>query len=287
MRLMLPALLAMTLVAQDKPAPVRLTPLRVSPAATLTQDLGLSQIKLSFARPAVKGRKIWGDVVPFDKVWRTGANAATTLTLTHPCKVAGKDVAAGTYALFAIPTAKAWTLILSKQAQIWGAYDYKADQDVLRFEVQPEAAPHQEYLEYRVQVQDLDHARVELAWERLKVSFPVEFDGKAIYWKHLEDTLAKAPDTDLVPWYQAAQYCFQMQIHLDKALAWSEKSVKIGESMWNFENRGRVLHWAGRTAEAIPFMEKAAELSRGKAPKEWTENVEKDITAWKATLKAK
>jgi hypothetical protein len=135
---------------QDKPQPVRLTPLRVSPAATLTQDLGLSQIKLTYARPAVKGRKIWGEVVPFDKVWRTGANAATAITFSHACKVAGKEVAAGTYGLFAIPTAKAWTLILSKQAQIWGAYDYKPEQDVLRFDVQPEAAPHQEYLDYRV-----------------------------------------------------------------------------------------------------------------------------------------
>lgn len=287
MRPLLPALLALTLVAQDKPQPVRLTPLRVSPAATLSQDFGLSQIKLSFARPAVKGRKIWGEVVPFGQVWRTGANAATSITFTHPCKVAGKDLPAGTYGLFAIPTEKTWTLILSKQAQIWGSYDYKADQDVLRFEVQPEAAPHQEYLDYRVQVQDLDHARVELAWEKLKVAFPVEFDGKAIYWKHLEDTLAKAPDTDLVPWYQAAQYCFQTQTHLDLALAWSEKSVKIGESMWNYENRARVLHWAGRTAEAIPFLQKAADLSRGKAPKEWTENVEKDVAAWKTSLNRK
>ncbi|HJV22965.1 MAG TPA: DUF2911 domain-containing protein [Holophagaceae bacterium] len=287
MRLVLPALLSLSLVAQDKPAPVRLTPLRVSPAATLTQDLGISQIKLSFARPAVKGRKIWGEVVPFGQVWRTGANAATNLTFSHPCKVAGKEIPAGTYALFAIPTEKAWTLILSKQAQIWGAYDYKQDQDVMRFEVMPEVAPFQEYLDYRVQVEDLDHARVELTWEKLRVAFPVAFDGKAIYWKHLEDTLAKAPDTDLVPWYQAAQYCFQTQTHQDKALAWSEKSVKIGESMWNYENRGRVLHWAGRTAEAIPFMEKAAALSRGKAPKEWTENVEKDVAAWKASLKSK
>ncbi len=299
MRSLMPALLALNLVApsalqarqgtsgQDKPQPVRLTPLRVSPAATLTQDLGLSQIKLSFARPAVKGRKIWGGLVPYGQVWRTGANAATNVTFSHDCKVAGKDVAAGTYALFAIPTEQAWTLILSKQAKIWGAYDYKADQDALRFEAQPEATPHQEYLDYRIQVTDLDHARIELAWEKLKVAFPVAFEGKAIYWKHLEETLAKAPETDLIPWYQAAQYCFQMKLHLDKALAWSEKSVKIGESMWNCENRARVLHWAGRTAEAIPFLQKAADLSRGKAPKEWTENVEKDAVAWKASLQTK
>ncbi len=284
-----PLCFALSLMTQEKPAPVRLTPLRVSPAATLTQDFGLAQVKVTYARPAVKGRKIWGDkasgaIVPYGEVWRTGANAATTVTLSHPAQVAGKDLPAGTYGFFAIPGEKRWTLILSKQAQTWGSYDYKPEQDVLRVEVQPEAAPMQEYLEYRVEVQDLEHGRLELAWEKLKVSLPLTFDGQGIYWKHLEETLAKAPDTDWTPWYQAAQYCLQMKLHQDKALAWSEKSVKIGESMWNYENRGRVLHWAGRTAEAIPFMVKAAELSRGKAPKEWTDNVEKDAAAWKASL---
>jgi hypothetical protein len=288
------ALTAAGLAAQapEKPAPPRLTPLRFSPAATLTQDFGLAQVKLTYARPAVKGRKIWGDkasgaLVPYGEVWRTGANAATTFTLSHPAKVAGKPLPAGTYGFFAIPGEKAWTLILSKQAQTWGAYDYKADQDALRWEVVPEAAPQQEYLEYRVEVQDLDHGRVELAWEKLRVGFPVEFDGKAIYWEHLEVTLAKATDADWVPWYQAAQYCFQMKIHQDKALAWSEKSLKAGESFWNQEMRARVLNWAGRTAEAIPHLQKAADLSRGKAPKEYTENVEKDVATWKASLPAK
>lgn len=278
--------------APDKPAPVRLTPLRLSPAATLSQDFGLAQVKVTYARPAVKGRMIWGDkaagaIVPYGEVWRTGANAATTLTFSHPVKVAGRELPAGTYGFFAIPTAKAWTLIFSRQAQTWGAYDYKPEQDALRLEVTPEPAAPQEYLAYRVEVQDLDHGRLELTWEKLKVSVPFEFDGKAIYWKHLEETLAKAPDTDWTPWYQAAQYCFLMKVHQDKALAWTEKSLKAGESFWNQEMRARVLHWAGRTAEALPHLQKAADLSRGKAPKEYTENVEKDVAAWKAALPSK
>lgn len=278
--------------SQDKPAPVRLTPLRLSPAATLTQDFGLAQLKITYARPAVKGRKIWGDkasgaLVPDGEVWRTGANAATTMTFNQAVKVGDKDLPAGTYGFFAIPGPKTWTLIFSKQAQTWGAYDYKPEQDALRFEVTPESGAPQEYLEYRVQVQDIDHARVELAWEKLKIGFPIAFDGKAIYWKHLEETLAKAPDTDWTPWYQAAQYCFLMKIHQDKALTWTEKSLKAGESFWNHEMRARVLHWAGRTAEGIPHLQKAADLSRGKAPKEYTENVEKDVVAWKASLPAR
>ena len=119
--LLLPALLTLPLAAQDKPAPVRLTPLRVSPASTLSQEIGISKLDLTFARPAVKGRKIWGEVVPFGQVWRAGANSATVLTLSHAAKVAGKDVAAGSYGFFVIPGEKTWTLILNKKAKQWGA----------------------------------------------------------------------------------------------------------------------------------------------------------------------
>ena len=148
--LLLPALLAMSLAAQDKPAPVRLAPLRVSPASTVTQEIGISRIELSFSRPAVKGRKIWGGLVPFGEVWRTGANNATAITFSHAAKVAGKDVPAGSYGLFAIPGEKTWTLILNKKAKQWGAYDYKKEEDQLRWEVTPQAGVFLEYLEYRV-----------------------------------------------------------------------------------------------------------------------------------------
>lgn len=125
---LLPLLLALSfsipLAAQDKPTPVRLTPLRVSPATTLSQDIGISRIEINFSRPAVKGRKIWGGLVPFGEVWRTGANGATVITFNHPAKVGGKEVPAGSYAFFAIPGEKAWTLILNKKAKQWGASEY-------------------------------------------------------------------------------------------------------------------------------------------------------------------
>ena len=139
--LLLPALLtlpfAASLAAQDKPAPVRLTPLRVSPACSVSQELGISKIEVTFARPAVKGRKIWGDVVPYGKVWRAGANSATVFTFSHAVKVAGRDLPAGSYGFFVIPNEKSWTLILNRKAKQWGAYEYKAEEDVLRWDVTP------------------------------------------------------------------------------------------------------------------------------------------------------
>lgn len=280
--LLFPALLATALGAQDKPAPVRLMPLRVSPACTVSQDIGISKVEVAFARPAVKGRKVWGDLVPYGQVWRAGANTATTLTLSRAAQVAGKPVPAGTYGFFVIPGEKSWTLILNKKAKQWGAYDYKQEEDLMRWEATPQAGPFLEYLDYRVVPQDINRAVVELGWEKLRVSFPVDFDTKALYWAHLEETLKKAPETDWVPWYQAASYCQSQGIEPEKAQAWIEKSLKACESFWNHEAAARIHKDAKRTAQALTELQKAIELSKGKAPKEYTENLEKELIAWKA-----
>jgi hypothetical protein len=120
------ALLATTFIfAQDaKP--------QASPAAKAEGKIGDNTIVISYFQPAVKGRKIWGDLVPFDKVWRTGANNATTITLSKDLKIGDKTLPAGRYAIFTIPTATDWTFIFNKDAEQWGAYDYKQKSDVLR-----------------------------------------------------------------------------------------------------------------------------------------------------------
>jgi tetratricopeptide (TPR) repeat protein len=280
--LLFPALLALTLAAQDKPAPVRLTPLRVSPAATLTQEIGISKIELAFARPAVKGRKIWGGLVPYGEVWRAGANSATVITFSHAATVAGKGVPAGSYGFFVIPNEKTWTLILNKKAKQWGAYEYKKEEDLLRWEATPQAGSFLEYLDYRVIPVDAGAATIELGWEKQRVSFPVAFDTKAIYWAHLEDTLKKAPETDWVPWYQAAAYCQAQGIEPQKAQAWIGKSLKAEAGYRNHETAARIDKDAKRMPEAITHLQKAIDLSKGKAPKEYTESLEKELTDWKA-----
>jgi hypothetical protein len=284
--LLLTALLALpfaaALAAQDKPAPVRLTPLRVSPACTVSQEIGVSKLDLAFARPAVKGRKIWGGLVPYGEVWRAGANNATVITFSHAAKVAGKDVPAGPYGFFVIPGEKSWTLILNRKAKQWGAYEYKKEDDFLRWEAMPQAGSHLEYLDYRVIPVDSGTAMVELGWEKLRVSFPVAFDTKGIYWSQLEDKLKLAPDTDWVPWYQAAAYCQDQGIEAQKALAWIEKSLKAEEGYRNHETAARICRDAKRLPEAQAHLQKAIDLSRGKAPKEYTENLEKELVVWKA-----
>lgn len=263
--------------------PVRLKPYQLSPFATATQALGLSTVKVDYYRPAVKGRKVWGELVPFGQPWRAGANDATVITFSDPVKVNGKDLAAGSYAFFAIPGPEVWTLVFNTQAKQWGAYNYKADQDALRVEVKPTAISHQEWLAYAVEPVRADALRVELRWEKLAVAFEAAFDTKGLYWKHLEETLAKAPATDWVPWFQAANYCHQENIQPEKAMAWADASLKAQETYRNAELKARLLHKAGKASEAIPFLDKAIALAAAaKTPAEYQAGLAKLKGEWSA-----
>jgi len=272
------ALVAMAASAQ---APQLKSP-QPSPAASVTQELGISTFRIEYHRPAVKGRAIWGGLVPYGQIWRAGANEATVLTFSDPVKIAGQVVPAGSYALFAIPGKEQWTLVLNRQGKQWGAYNYKADQDVLRIEAKPAATPHQEYLQYDLQVESPDRLRVDLRWEKLSVGFAMEVDTKAVYWKYLEENLAKASPANWQPWFQGARYCLEQGIEPVKAMAWIETSLKAEENARNLECKARLLEKAGKTAEALGVLDRAIALSRGKAPQEVLAGLEATREAWGA-----
>ena len=256
-------------------------PLQESPAATVTQDLGNSTVKIDYHRPSVKGRKIWGELVPFGEVWRTGANEATIFTFSDPVTVAGHALAAGSYAFFAIPGAEAWTLIFNKQAKQWGAYSYKAAEDALRFQVKPAAASFQEALGYSIQVAAPDKLRVELGWEKLSVGFDVAIDVRGLYWAYLERTLATAKADEWVPFYQGANYCLTNNLHLDKGMEWIDRSIQAKVTYRNQEVKARFLDKTGKTKEAMPYLQKAVELAvAAKTPKEYLDGLEKTRTEW-------
>jgi hypothetical protein len=141
-----------------------------SPPAKATAKVGAANLNISYSQPAVKGRKIWGDLVPFGKVWRTGANGATVFETDKDVKIEGKVLKAGKYALFTIPTEKEWTIIFNKKSEQWGAYDYSDKDDVLRVNVKSEATKD---LVERMTF-DIKDSKVNLMWEMKMVSFKVE-----------------------------------------------------------------------------------------------------------------
>lgn len=255
---------------------------RESPGATLTEKIGTSTLTISYHRPAVKGRAIWGALVPYGNVWRLGANDATTITLTHDAKVAGKDVPKGTYALFAIPGKESWTLIVNKQPKQWGAYFHKPSEDLFRFDVKPTAlAAPVEWLTFAIVPASPNGVRVEMAWEKVRIEFPVEVDVNRIVWADLDAALAAAKPDDWTAPFQAAKYARETKQRVDQAMGWLEKSSKIKETFWHAELKARLLADEGKVQEAIPLLEKARDLSKGKAPKEYAENLDKEILEWK------
>ncbi len=153
---------------------------RPSPAAKVSQQIGSTMVEVEYSSPAVKKRKIWGDLVPEGKVWRTGANASTKLTFNKDLVIGGKSVPAGTYALLTIPTGKSWTVIVNKDTSIGGNMDkYKADQDVARLTVAPKAIPARERLTFIFSDVTDDAGTLDFEWEKVRVSIPIKATAKS------------------------------------------------------------------------------------------------------------
>ena len=151
---------------------------RISPKATVKQTVGFTEVTIEYSRPGVKGRTIWGGLVPYNAVWRAGANEATKITFTTDVKINGKKLKARSYSFFAIPTGKKWTLIFNKVADQWGAFEYNDTEDALRIEVTPETENEcwQEWLAYTFTKTSDNTAVVHLEWEKLKVPFTIEVE---------------------------------------------------------------------------------------------------------------
>jgi len=147
---------------------------RISPKAAVMQTVGFSDVVIDYNRPGVKARVIWGGLVPYNKVWRAGANEATKFTFSTDVKINGKTLKAGSYSFFAIPTKGKWTLIFNKVADQWGAFEYNEAEDVLRFEVTPEEGSMQEWLAYTITKTSDNSAIIKLEWEKLKIPFTIE-----------------------------------------------------------------------------------------------------------------
>ena len=147
---------------------------RVSPNAGVSQTIGVTEVTISYGRPAVKGRTIWGELVPYGEVWRAGANEATAISFSNDVLIEGKKLPAGTYALFTIPGQDDWTIIFNKTANQWGAFSYDAAQDALRVNVKPKAAPQQEWMRFSFTELSGDSAQAVLRWEKLAVPFKIQ-----------------------------------------------------------------------------------------------------------------
>lgn len=228
---------------------------RISPPASISQTIGTTRIEVSYHRPGVKNRKIWGGLVPLDQPWRMGANEATTISFSDPVKVEGTEVPAGKYGFFAIPGQSKWTMILNKNPEQWGAYGYDQATDQLRVPVTPQAAPHTEWMRFSIDPVDTTTAIVALEWEKVRIPLRVEVDVPKIVWKNVDSALAST-------YGQAAAFALESNQRLDEGLRWADQSIAQGENVFNLWTKARLLQKKGRSREAVPVMEKSLAMAR-------------------------
>ena len=309
----LPAAAAALVLACAAAASAQVRAPRPSQKASVMQTVGVTDITITYSRPGVKGRAIWGDppagaaattatlddgrarpkdavIVPYGHVWRAGANEATQFAVTDDVLINGQPLKAGTYSLHALPGKDEWTVIFNSDAGQWGSFSYDEKKDVLRVKTKPQmAAESQEWLQYTFDPVTETSAQVNLRWERLRVPFTVEVKNvKGLAVEKMRAAVASAKADDWQTPLQAANYVFlnpDLSANNEEAMQWLEKSLKTKETFGNLYTKARVLGGMGKAAEAIATGEKALQI--GKAPNSGVNpgtiaDLEKRMGEWKA-----
>jgi hypothetical protein len=255
---------------------------RPSPNAKITQTIGLTDVTVDYSSPGVKGRKIWDGLVPFGKMWRTGANSATKITFSKDVTFAGKPVPAGTYALFTIPTKGAWTVILNKNPNQPGtAQDYKADLDLLRAQVTPKPAPFRERLAFIFSDMTDDAGTLDLEWEKLRLPISIGVGTGAQALANINNTL----DNTWRTYANAARYMLETKKDYDTGMKYVDQSLALKEDWFNLWIKAQLLAAKGQTKEAVALGEKAQELGQKSGNFFLEGDVKKGLGDWKKKVK--
>jgi hypothetical protein len=210
--------------AQDLPQP--------SPSASFTQRFGVTDITMNYSRPSVKGRTIWGDLVPFDKVWRAGANSSTKIEFSTPVTIGGKEVKAGKYALYIIPSENSWVFIISSYLDGWGVGEYTEATDVVRVKAEVMESEMTENLLFSVDNIKNSSSMLTLSWEKIKVGFMIEANTKEYATANLTK-LVKEADGSFSTYNKAAAYLLDNGGDKKEALALAIKSTNQQKKFWN------------------------------------------------------
>ena len=267
--LILVVLVTASLQAQSVPLDLP----RDSQHAIVFQRIGLTDIKVNYHRPLVKDRKIWGKVVPYDSVWRAGANENTTILFADPVTIEGKPLEAGTYGLHMIPNEKEWTVIFSRNSTSWGAFTYSQEEDALRVTVKPQTEEFHEALAYDFDDVKADSAVLTMRWEKVAVPVKIGVNTNEIVQASLRKQLRGLAQYTWDGWDDAANYLVTNKLNMEDALKYCDRSIQVEERFDNLHTKSIVLTALGRKDEA----EKTLNLALAKANAQQTHSYARQL----------
>lgn len=251
---------------------------RPSPLAKVSQVVGLTEVAVEYSSPAVKGRKVWGGVLPLGELWRTGANMATKITFSKDVLIDGKPVPAGSYAIFSIPQNGSFTVILNKNTNQGGTDQYKQDLDQLRFTAKTQPIANRERLTFVFNDTTESTTSLDLEWEKLRVSIPI----KAQTETQVAANIKGLEDNSWRPYTNAARYLLESKKDPEQAMRLVERSLQLKEEWLNLWTKAQLLAAKGKAAEACPLAQKAKTMGDQNAQNFFYANdVKKAITDWK------
>jgi hypothetical protein len=273
-------LLSLSFIATAVTSMAQLKLPALSPTCKIVQDFSTSTIEISYSRPSTRGRVIFGNVVPYGSVWRTGANAATKLKFGEDVNIGGKDVKAGEYAIYTIPGKEEWEVILNKGTGNWGAYGYDTANDIARFKVKSRAAEKTVHT-FTMNIGNITYTscNLELAWEKTKLVIPITANNN----ERLVKDIDKAINNPNIPYFSAANYYNETNQKLDLAYEYVNKAIATNPKayfMWDL--KARIAQKLGKKEDAIAAANKTIETSKGDAAEnEYRHKGEKILNAYK------
>lgn len=255
----------------------------LSPEGFVRQKVGYTTVEVNYCRPSMRGRLIFGEVVPFGEVWRTGANASTKISFSEEVTLEGHKVPAGKYALYTIPGEKEWTVILSKNTRLWGAYGYSEADDLLRFKVNPVKSTYH-FETFTIDVGELTQtsATLQLMWEntiaRINLGTSADEQIVAELDKRLSNPMVEVGNN----YYAGADYYLRTHRDMDQALDWINKAVELnGETPWYMQTKAEIMYEKGEYNEAIRIASNARDKAKTDGDEAYVTSLDKMIEKWK------
>lgn len=279
-------LLQSVLLSAQEKVQIRLT--AASPAASFEQEVGSAKIKMAYSRPLVRGRKIFGELVPFDKLWRTGASDCTVITTSEDIYFANNVLKTGSYSLFSIPSINEWTIIVNTDNTLHGETGYDEKKDVMRFKVPIEKSPSF-YETFTIELNDINskgEAFLKILWENTMVKIPTKSKEDDTILALIDKHIIKGKTQDAALLFQAANYYYSTNRDYKQAIIWLEEAEKLNPENFYYPNlRQKIASESKDYTTAIEAAKKALALADKEKMKSTVEILKKKITEWEIIVK--